>query len=55
MIAFSAFNNFGLLARQRSQVIPYFMAVVIAYGWNPHVNEPDPGNEEATARETAAA
>lgn len=33
VIAFSAFNNFGLLARQRSQVIPYFMAVLITFGW----------------------
>jgi len=30
VIAFSSFNNFGLLARQRSQVYPYFVALLVA-------------------------
>ena len=46
VIAFSAFNNFGLLARQRSQVIPYFVAVLITYGWRPY----DAGTEDAGIR-----
>lgn len=46
VIAFSAFNNFGLLARQRSQVIPYFMAVLITFGWRPH----ETGSEDADAQ-----
>ncbi len=33
VIAFSSFNNFGLLARQRSQVMPFLLAVIIALGW----------------------
>jgi len=34
IVAFSAFNNFGLLARQRSQVMPFFIALLIALGWS---------------------
>jgi hypothetical protein len=34
VIAFSAFNNFGLLARQRSQVMPFVMALLIGLGWS---------------------
>lgn len=30
VVAFSSFNNFGLLARQRSQVYPYFVALLVA-------------------------
>ncbi|MDJ0953321.1 MAG: hypothetical protein QNJ81_06555 [Acidimicrobiia bacterium] len=33
VVAFSSFNNFGLLARQRSQVMPYFIALIIGLGW----------------------
>ncbi|MEN8238114.1 MAG: hypothetical protein ABFR53_02805 [Actinomycetota bacterium] len=40
VIAFSTFNNFGLLARQRSQVMPFFLVVIVALGW------PTPGNED---------
>ncbi len=29
IVAFSSFNNFGLLARQRSQVYPYFAALLV--------------------------
>ena len=33
VIAFSSFNNFGLLARQRSQVMPFLLVVIISLGW----------------------
>ena len=33
VIAFSSFNNFGLLARQRSQVMPFLLVVIVALGW----------------------
>jgi hypothetical protein len=34
VIAFSAFNNFGLLARQRSQAMPFVMTLLISLGWS---------------------
>ncbi|MEN8238863.1 MAG: hypothetical protein ABFR53_06625 [Actinomycetota bacterium] len=34
VIAFSSFNNIGLLARQRSQVMPFLLVVVITLGWS---------------------
>ncbi len=33
VVAFSSFNNFGLLARQRSQVMPYFLVLIVGLGW----------------------
>jgi len=44
IIAFSAFNNFGLLARQRSQVIPFFLALLIGLGWSSDTE--DVGSDE---------
>ena len=32
-IAFSSVNNLGLMARQRSQVMPFFIALVVGLGW----------------------
>jgi hypothetical protein len=34
-VAFSAVFNLGILARQRSQVFPFLLAVVVALGWRP--------------------
>jgi hypothetical protein len=34
IIAFSTVFNLGILARQRSQAIPYMLAVVVALGWD---------------------
>lgn len=34
IIAFSAVLNLGILARQRSQVFPFLLAVVVALGWD---------------------
>jgi hypothetical protein len=33
IIAFSAIFNLGILARQRSQVIPFLLVVIIGLGW----------------------
>ena len=40
IVAFSSFNNFGLLARQRSQVMPYFVALLVGLGWAQPEEEP---------------
>jgi len=44
---FSAFNNFGLLARQRSQVMPFFMALLIGLGWSAVRRSDEPGEDTA--------
>jgi hypothetical protein len=33
VIAFSAIFNLGILARQRSQVIPFLLVVIVGLGW----------------------
>ncbi|MFV1992178.1 MAG: hypothetical protein ACC652_15705 [Acidimicrobiales bacterium] len=48
VIVFSAFNNLGILARQRSQVIPFLVALIIAFGWKRAT-----GDEERSGRSTA--
>jgi hypothetical protein len=54
VIAFSAFNNFGLLARQRSQVMPFFIALLITYGWSTRSSPDAPQDEpEPTAVHSA--
>ena len=40
MIAFSAILNLGILARQRSQVIPFFLALLVVWG-RKHTDEDD--------------
>ncbi len=32
-IAFSSIFNLGILARQRSQVIPFLLVVIVGLGW----------------------
>ena len=34
VVAFSAIFNLGILARQRAQVLPYLLTVVVALGWD---------------------
>lgn len=34
IIAFSSIFNFGILARQRSQVIPFLLAAIVGLGWH---------------------
>jgi hypothetical protein len=38
IIGFSAFQNLGILARQRVQLLPFFLALVVGLGW------PEPGD-----------
>ena len=40
IIAFSAILNLGILARQRSQVIPFFLALLVVWG-RKHIDEDD--------------
>ena len=39
IIAFSSILNLGILARQRVQVLPFFLALLVALGWPP---DPEP-------------
>jgi hypothetical protein len=48
-IAFSAIFNLGILARQRSQVFPFLLAVVVALGWDAR-KVPEAAEAFATAR-----
>lgn len=41
IIAFSAILNLGILARQRSQVIPFFLALLVVWGRKHVEEEPD--------------
>ena len=34
VIAFSTIFNLGILSRQRAQVLPFLLAVVVAMGWD---------------------
>lgn len=34
VVAFSSFNNLGLMARERAQVMPFFIALVVGLGWS---------------------
>jgi hypothetical protein len=49
IIAFSSFLNLGLMARERSQVMPFFLAMIVALGFGPPKDAGD-----ADAPETAA-
>lgn len=51
VIAFSTVFNLGILARQRSQVLPYLLATVVALGWDTWTSAgTDPGRHLAVAR-----
>jgi hypothetical protein len=41
VIAFSSIFNLGILTRQRAQVLPFLLAVVVAVGWAPQI-PPEP-------------
>lgn len=47
-IAFSALFNLGILARQRSQALPFLLAAIVAMGWKdrPMVATPSPADAE---------
>jgi hypothetical protein len=53
VIAFSSFNNFGLLARQRSQVMPFLLVVIISLGWPTPAEEAVPALKKSPAPMTA--
>lgn len=46
VIAFSTIVNLGILARQRAQVLPFFLAAVVALGWS---GSPDEEQESISA------
>ena len=51
IVAFSAFLNLGLMARERSQVIPAFLALIVALGFGPPKVAPgEEGSDEAQDR-----
>jgi hypothetical protein len=54
VIAFSSFNNFGLLARQRSQVMPFLLVVIISLGWPTPAEEEVPASKKSPAPMTAS-
>lgn len=49
VLGFSAVLNLGILARQRVQVLPMFLALIVALGWP----EVDPEEQGAKKRKTA--
>lgn len=51
VILFSPFLNLGLMARERSQILPFLAVIVIQLGWNhvrkeEEVEEPPPGDNQ---------
>lgn len=48
IFAFSSFLNLGLMARERSQVIPFLLAMVVALGFGPPDVEKEPENDVST-------
>jgi hypothetical protein len=46
VLAFSAILNLGILARQRVQVLPFFLALIVALAWD----EPKDEDGSAAAR-----
>jgi large-conductance mechanosensitive channel len=49
IIAFSSILNLGILARQRVQVFPYFLALLVVLGW-PHDEAEEPASSESNRR-----
>jgi hypothetical protein len=50
IVAFSSFNNLGNMARQRSQVMPFFIALVVGLGWGVAGSRPGSGTRARTER-----
>ena len=48
VFAFSSFNNFGLLARERSQVMPYFVALLVGLGTGMVEDQDETADEDST-------
>ena len=50
VIAFSSVLNLGIIARQRVQVLPFLLAILVAMGWPP---DEEPADQEQPRRPTA--
>jgi hypothetical protein len=50
IIAFSSILNLGILARQRVQVFPFFLALLVAMSWPPDEEETVPGAARSRPR-----
>jgi hypothetical protein len=50
VIAFSTINNLGIVTRQRAQVLPFLIAVVVALGWEERRLLPDDDPQGALTR-----
>lgn len=48
IFAWSAINNLGIIARQRSLLLPFLLAIIVALGWNDSVD--DHAAHDLTAR-----
>lgn len=48
VVVFSSIFNFGILARQRSQVLPFLLALIVAAGWRLDAAEPDAASDDLT-------
>lgn len=46
IIAFSAMLNLGILSRQRVQVLPFFLALVVTLAWPPEDEDEKPASSE---------
>jgi len=54
VIMFSTFLNLGLLARQRSQILPFLAVVVIQLGWYSSASQAIPTQTERRDSEVSA-
>ena len=46
VVAFSSIFNLGILTRQRAQVLPFLLALIVAVGWQPQATETAKGRRE---------
>lgn len=54
VIAFSSFLNLGIIARQRVQLLPFFLALLVAMGW-PAEDDEEPRNVDDRRTRTLVA
>ena len=52
VVAFSAVFNLGILARQRTQVLPFLLAALVGLGWG-HISRPVEGSAKDSISATA--
>jgi hypothetical protein len=51
IVAFSTVLNLGILSRQRAQVLPFLLALIVALGWHGESLWPISGRRQSRARE----